>query len=76
MRRATVGNALLLLGLLVGVAAVAALAMGVAPALSPFMLRVVVYKLCFAAAAGLLFAGALVRRGAGRRGPRAGTPTA
>ena len=79
MRRDTLGTALLILGLLVGLAAVAGMAVGFTPALSPFVLRLVVYKLGFAAAAGLLVAGALVRRAAGRGRPgaaRAGQPAA
>jgi len=66
MRRDTLGSALLILGLLVGLAAAAGLAAGVEPRLSPFMLKVVVFKLSFVAAAGLLVAGAAIRR-AGRR---------
>jgi hypothetical protein len=62
MRRVTLGTMVLTLGLLVGLAAVAGLALGVEPRLSPFMLKVVVYKLSFAAALVLMVAGALVRR--------------
>jgi len=74
MRRSTLGSLLLALGLLVGLVAGVALAAGVAPPpLSHFVLKVVVYKLTFAAALGLIAAGAMVQRWA-RRGHAAGPP--
>jgi hypothetical protein len=57
----------LTLGLLVGLAAAAALMLGVDPTrFSPFLVKVALYKLTFIAAAGLLTAGALLGRHARR----------
>lgn len=73
MRRTTVGSLLLALGLLVGLGAAVGLALGIAPPpLSPFLLKVVVYKLTFAAALGLIVAGAFVQRWARRTRAPAG----
>jgi hypothetical protein len=69
MRRSNLGTTVLVLGLLVGLAAVTGLALGLEPRLSPFMLKVVVYKLSFVAALALLVAGAAIRRGARRELP-------
>jgi hypothetical protein len=59
--RTSLGNWLLGTGVAVGVVGAVGLALGVQPHLSPFMLKVVVYKLIFAAAAGLLVAGATIQ---------------
>lgn len=72
MRRSHVANAFLLTGLAVGVGTGLALAFGVVPRLSPFMMKVVIYKLAFIGAGSLLVAGAVLRRWARRddRSPR------
>lgn len=77
MRRSTIAALLLGMGVAVGLAAAVALALGLEPPhLSPFLYRVVVYKLAFIAALGLIAAGAALRRWA-RRAPadRAGHGT-
>jgi len=57
------GGFLLGIGVVVGIAAVVGLATGFEPSRLPAaLLDVAVYKLTFAAAAGLLAAGAIVRR--------------
>ena len=62
------GQLLLVIGGVVGVAAVVGLVVGFEPAsLPPSLINIAVYKLTFVAAAGLLGAGATVRRYA-RRG--------
>jgi len=71
MRRIQVANVFLVTGLAVGVVAGLALAFGIVPRLSPFMMKVVIYKLSFIGAAGLLAAGAVLRRWA-RRDARPG----
>lgn len=61
------GQLLLGIGGAVGVAAVIGLVIGFEPAaLPPALVNIAVYKLTFAAAAGLLAAGAIVRRYARR----------
>jgi hypothetical protein len=61
------GQLLLVIGGGVGVAAVVGLVVGFEPAaLPPALVNIAVYKLTFAAAAGLLAAGAIVRRYARR----------
>jgi hypothetical protein len=68
MRPSRFGQLLLVIGGVVGVAAVIGLVVGFEPAELPASLvNIAVYKLTFAAAAGLLAAGAIVRRYA-RRG--------
>ena len=63
MRTSRFGQLLLVVGGAVGVAAVVGLVVGFEPAkLPPALLNIAVYKLTFAAAAGLLAAGAIVRR--------------
>ena len=67
MRPSRFGQLLLVIGGVVGVAAVIGLVVGFEPAELPASLvNIAVYKLTFAAAAGLLAAGAIVRRYAGR----------
>lgn len=70
MRLTTVGLLLRVCGLVVGVAAVAALALGVdLSQLSPFLVKIALYKLAFIAALGLLVAGAMLgRRARAHRG--------
>ena len=61
------GQLLLVIGGVVGVTAVVGLVVGFEPAaLPPSLVNLAVYKLTFAAAAGLLAAGAIVRRYARR----------
>lgn len=73
MRRTTLATLLLGGGLLLGLAAAVGLALGAGPPrLSPFMLKVVMYKLAFIAALGLITAGAFVRRWARRSDHRVG----
>lgn len=63
MRTSRFADMLLLIGGFVGVAAVVGLVVGFEPSKLPAaVLNIAVYKLTFAAAAGLLAAGALVRR--------------
>ena len=67
MRTSRFGQLLLVVGGAVGVAAVIGLVVGFEPAKLPAaLLNIAVYKLTFAAAAGLLAAGAVVRRYAQR----------
>lgn len=71
MRGSRFGGLLIGVGAVVGVAAVVGLVVGFEPAkLPPVLLNIAVYKLTFAAAAGLLAAGAVVQRYA-RRPPEA-----
>ena len=70
MRRVHIANAFLIAGLVVGAGAAVALAADVVPRLSPFMMKVVIYKLTFIGAGTLLAAGAVLRRWA-RRDERA-----
>ena len=61
------GEVLLAIGAVVGVVAVVGLVVGFEPSkLPPALLNIAVYKLTFGAAAGLLAAGAVVRRHAKR----------
>ena len=83
MRAPRIGEVLLAVGAVVGVAAVMGLVVGFEPSkLPPALLNVAVYKLTFAAAAGLFAAGAVVQRYATRREDRehfrdaAASPTA
>jgi hypothetical protein len=63
MRAAQVGMLLRVLGLTVGVAAVTALLFGFdASYLSPFLIKVAIYKLAFIAALVLLIVGAMIGR--------------
>lgn len=63
MRTARFGQLLLVVGGAVGVAAVLGIVVGFEPAKLPAaLLNIAVYKLAFAAAGGLLAAGAVVRR--------------
>ena len=67
MRISRFGQLLLVIGGAVGAAAVIGLIVGFEPAKLPAaLLNIAVYKLTFAAAAGLLAAGAIVRRYARR----------
>ena len=67
MRPSRFGGFLLGIGVAVGVAAVVGLATGFEPSrLPPALVDIAVYKLTFAAAAGLLAAGAIIRRYARR----------
>ena len=66
MRRVHVANAFLYAGLVVGLVTALAFALDVVPRLSPFMMKVVIFKLAFIGAAVLLAAGAILRRWAGR----------
>ena len=67
MRTSRFGGLLIGVGAAVGVAAVVGLAVGFEPATLPrAILNIAVYKLTFAAAAGLLAAGAVVQRYARR----------
>ena len=67
MRKSRFGGFLLATGAAVGVAAVVGIMTGFDPAkLPPALLTIAAYKLAFAAAAGLLAAGAIVRRHANR----------
>jgi hypothetical protein len=71
MRIATVGMVLRVAGLIVGLAAIAAIVMRVdVTHLSPFFVKVAIYKLTFIAALVLLVAGAVLgRRARARRVP-------
>lgn len=63
MRLATAGMLLRIGGLIVGVAAIAALALGAdLSRLSPFLVKIALYKLAFIAALVLLVAGAMLGR--------------
>ena|GEM_PF-3633449 len=63
MRAAQVGMLLRVLGLTVGVATVTALLFGFdASYLSPFLIKVAIYKLAFIAALVLLIVGAMIGR--------------
>ena len=67
MRVSRVGEVLLAIGGVVGVAAVIGIVVGFEPSKLPAaLLDIAVYKLTFAAAAGLLASGAIVRRYARR----------
>jgi hypothetical protein len=67
MRASRFGQVLLAIGGIVGLAAVVGLVVGFEPAKLPAaLLNIAVYKLTFAAAAGLLAAGAIVQRYARR----------
>src|SRR5262245_30942738 len=69
MKTGRLGGLLLATGAAVGVAAVVGIVTGFEPSrLPPALLDIAVYKLTFAAAAGLLAAGAIVRRYAKRGG--------
>jgi hypothetical protein len=71
MRATQVGTLLRVLGLAIGVAAVTALLLGFdASHLSPFWIKVAIYKLAFIAALVLLIAGAMVGRRARARSSR------
>jgi hypothetical protein len=71
MRTSRFGQLLLVIGGVVGVAAVVGLVVGFEPArLPPALVNIAVYKLSFVAAAGLLAAGAILHRYA-RRAERA-----
>jgi hypothetical protein len=75
MRSSRFGGLLLGIGAVVGVAAVVGLVTGFEPSRLPAaMLDLAVYKLTFVAAAGLLVAGAVLRR-YGLRGDRGGERT-
>jgi len=69
MKTERFGGLLLATGVAVGVAAVVGIVTGFEPSrLPPALLDIAVYKLTVAAAAGLLAAGAIVRRYAKRNG--------
>jgi hypothetical protein len=69
MKTSRFGGLLLATGAAVGVAAVVGLVIGFEPSRLPAaLIDIAVYKLTFAAAAGLLAAGAIVRRYARRDG--------
>ncbi len=71
MRATQVGTLLRILGLSVAVAAVAALLLGFdASRLSPFLIKIAIYKLAFIAALVLLAAGAMIGRRARERSSR------
>jgi hypothetical protein len=57
-----VGDTLLAIGALVGVAAIVGYELDFIPSLPPAMLKLVIYKLVFVAGIGFLVAGAVVRR--------------
>jgi hypothetical protein len=62
----TLSKLLTAVGAVVAVAAGVAMTLGWEPRLSPFMLKVVFYKLTFLGAAGLIAAGAIIGRRYGR----------
>ena len=66
MRRVSLGSALMVAGLALGLAAAILFALGVEPRIPPALLRLAVYKLAFLGAVGLLGAGAVLRRRARR----------
>jgi hypothetical protein len=71
MRATQVGTILRILGLSIGVAAVAALLLGFdVSQVSPFLIKVAIYKLAFIAALVLLIAGAVIGRRARVRSGR------
>ena len=73
MRAGALAPVLLTLGLLVGVVAAGALAVGADPArLAPALVTIGLYKLAFIGAGALLVGGAVL----GRRARRRGGPTA
>ena len=75
MRTGRFGGLLLATGAAVGMAAVVGLVVGFEPSRLPAaMLDIAVYKLTFAAAAGLLAAGAIIRRHGGRDRSEPGSP--
>ena len=75
MKTGRFGGLLLATGAAVGVAAVVGIVTGFEPSrLPPALLDIAVYKLTFAAAAGLLGAGAIVRRYATREGHQVEPP--
>lgn len=61
-----IGDALLVLGLVVGVGAIIGYQFDIIPTLPPAVLKLVLYKLIFVGGLGLLVAGAFVRRVASR----------
>lgn len=68
MRATQVGTALRVLGLAVGLGAAAALLLGFdLTRLSPFWIKIAIYKLAFIAALALLIAGAMIGRRARAR---------
>jgi len=67
-----IGDALLVLGLVVGAGAVVGYQLDIIPNLPPAILKLVLYKLTFVGGLGLLVAGAFVRRAANRESERAG----
>ena len=68
MRRAPrLDSVLMAAGVALGLVAAVLFAFGVQPQLPPWVLRLVVYKLAFIGALGLLGAGAALRRRARRR---------
>ncbi len=71
VRAPRIGEVLLAVGAVVGVAAVVGLVVGFEPSkLPPALLDIAVYKLIFVAAGGLLTAGAVVQRYTARRDNR------
>lgn len=71
MRAPRIGEVLLAVGAMAGVAAVVGLIVGFEPSkLPPALLNIAVYKLIFVAAGGLLTAGAVVQRYTARRDDR------
>jgi uncharacterized membrane protein YedE/YeeE len=60
------GDLLLGLGLVVGIGAIVGYELDIIPPLPPAVLKLVLYKLIFVGAVGLLVAGALIRRLASR----------
>lgn len=61
-----IGDALLVLGLLVGVGSIVGYQLDIIPTLPPAVLKLVLYKLIFVGGIGLLVAGAFMRRVADR----------
>ena len=61
-----IGDALLVLGLLVGVGSIVGYQLDIIPTLPPAVLKLVLYKLIFVGGLGLLVAGAFIRRVADR----------
>jgi vacuolar-type H+-ATPase subunit I/STV1 len=56
------GDALLVLGLVVGLGSIVGYQLDIIPTLPPALLKLVLYKLIFVGALGLLVAGAIIRR--------------